>query len=126
MRRSRCICCQAAAQFGETGTPFSSTGKANRIAIAASGNIYALDVTAKLVRKFNSSGVFQLSWSTTNTPFDLALDSSENVYVTDTVSKLVRKYSSAGAAGITWSTTGTPNGIGIDSANSVYVYDFTD
>lgn len=111
-------------EFTETGTPFSSVGNADRVVVAASGNIYTLDVTAKLVRKFNSAGVSQTSWSTTNKPSDIAVDSSENVYVTDRISKLVRKYSSTGTPGTTWSTSGTPTGIGIDNSNNVYVYDF--
>jgi hypothetical protein len=110
--------------FSETSS-FSTTGNVDRIAVASGGNIYALDITAKLVRKFNSAGVFQTSWSTTGTPSGIAVDSGEAVYVTDTTSDLVRKYTSTGAAGITWSTTGNPVGIGIDSANAVYVLDST-
>lgn len=115
----------AGGQFGDSGTSFSSVGDPDRIAIASGGNIYTLDIASKLVRKFNSAGVFQTSWSTTNTPNDIALDSSENVYVTDVPSKLVRKFNSTGTPSTTWSTTGVPAGIGIDSANAVYVYDQT-
>jgi hypothetical protein len=110
--------------FTETSS-FSTTGNADRIAVAPGGNIYALDITAKLVRKFNSAGVFQLSWSTTGTPSGIAVDSGEAIYVTDRTSDLVRKYTSAGAAGITWSTTGDPLNIGIDATNAVYVLDDT-
>lgn len=110
--------------FSETST-FSTTGNADRIAVASGGNIYALDIAAKLVRKFNSAGVFQTSWSTTNTPSGIAVDSGEAIYVTDTTSDLVRKYTSTGTPGITWSTTGNPLGLGIDSGNAVYVLDDT-
>lgn len=104
---------------------FSTTGNADRIAVASGGNIYALDVNAKLVRKFNSAGVFQTSWSTTGTPSGVAVDSGEAIYVTDRTSSLVRKYTSTGTPGITWSTTGTPLGLGIDSGDAVYVLDET-
>ena len=69
--------------YVESGTAYSVAGDPDRIVVAASGNIYTLDVVGKLVRKYNSSHVFQTSWSTTNTPNDIALDSAENVYVTD-------------------------------------------
>lgn len=110
--------------FSQTSS-FSTTGNADRIAVASSGNIYALDIAAKLVRKFNSAGVFQTSWSTTGTPSGIAVDSGEAVYVTDRTSDLVRKYTSTGTAGITWSTTGDPLGLGIDAADAVYVLDGT-
>jgi hypothetical protein len=111
-------------EFAQTSS-FSTTGNADRIAVASGGNIYALDITAKLVRKFNSAGVFQTSWSTTGTPSGIAVDSGEAIYVTDTTSDLVRKYTSTGTAGITWSTTGNPLGLGIDAADAVYVLDET-
>lgn len=111
-------------EYQETGTPWSSVGRADRIVVGASGNHYTLDINAKLVRKFNSAGVFQTSWSTTGTPNDLATDSSDNVYVTDQTSNLVRKFTSTGTASTTWSTTGTPIGVGVDSSDNVYVYDY--
>lgn len=102
---------------------FSTTGNADRIAVASGGDIYALDIAAKLVRRFNSAGVFQNSWSTTGVPSGIAVDSTPSVYVTDETSNLVRKYNATGTAGITWSTTGNPLAIGIDSGNAVYVLD---
>lgn len=115
----------AGGQFVDTGTSFAASGDPDRIVVASGGNIYTLDIAAKVVRKFNSSGAFQTSWSTTNTPNDIALDSSENVYVTDRTSNLVRKYTSSGTPSTTWSTTGEPSGIAVDSANAVYVYDWS-
>lgn len=113
-------------QYQEIAGAFSSVGRADRIAIGAAGNIYTLDIPAKLVRKFSSAGAFLTSWSTTNTPVDLALDSSENVYTTEQPpAHLVRKFSSTGTPLTTWTVGGGlnyPQGIGVDSSNNVYVY----
>ena len=107
----------------------------------SSGNVYATDgapeSTTNVVKKFNSSGVFQFAFGATVSAggvfqgaADIAVDSSGNIYVADLGSNVVRKFSSTGTSLGTIGSGGsgdgqfaTPIGLAIDSADNLYVAD---
>ena len=114
---------------------------AYRITTDSSGNIYATDgaveSAANVVKKFNSSGVFQFAFGATvsaggvfQMAAGIAVDSSGNIYVVDSIAGVVRKFSSTGTSIGTIGSAGSgdgqfsgPVGIAIDSADNIYVAD---
>jgi DNA-binding beta-propeller fold protein YncE len=114
---------------------------AYRITTDSSGNVYATDGSVEsasnVVKKFNSSGVFQFAFGATvssggqfQQAAGIAVDSSGNIYVADSVAGLVRKFSSTGTSLGTIGSSGSgdgqfsgPVGLAIDSANNLYVAD---
>jgi DNA-binding beta-propeller fold protein YncE len=113
----------------------------SRITTDSSGNVYATDGAVesanKVVKKFNSSGVFQFAFGTPisaggvfQSAAGIAVDSSGNIYVVDTGANTVRKFSSTGTASGTIGSVGSadgqfngPVGLAIDSADNLYVAD---
>ncbi|HKO45485.1 MAG TPA: PxKF domain-containing protein [Pyrinomonadaceae bacterium] len=104
----------------------------------SAGNVYATDgapeSTTNVVKKFNSSGVFQFAFGTSPGTFqgaaDIAVDSSGNIYVADLGANVVRKFSSTGTSLGTIGSGGsgdgqfaTPIGLAIDSSDNLYVAD---
>jgi DNA-binding beta-propeller fold protein YncE len=114
---------------------------AHRITTDSSGNVYATDgaveSASNVVKKFNSSGVFQFAFGATvgaggqfQSAAGIAVDSSGNIYVADLGANVVRKFSSTGTSISTIGSSGSgdgqfsgPVGIAIDSANNLYVAD---
>lgn len=111
---------------------------AHRITTDSSGNVYATDgaveSTYGVVKKFNSSGVFQFAFGSAPGQFGsaagIAVDSSGNIYVADLSASVVRKFSSTGTPAGTIGSSGSgdgqfsgPVGIAIDSGNNLYVAD---
>ncbi len=96
-----------------------------------------LSEPANVVKKFNSSGVFQFAFGDTVSAggqfqfaAGIAVDSSGNIYVADSGANVVRKFSSTGTSIGTIGSSGSgdgqfsgPVGIAIDSANNLYVAD---
>jgi len=113
----------------------------SRITTDSSGNVYATDGAVesanKVVKKFNSSGVFQFAFGTPisaggqfQSAAGIAVDSSGNIYVVDLGARVVRKFSSTGTSIGTIGSSGSsdgqfidPVGIAIDSADNIYVAD---
>jgi DNA-binding beta-propeller fold protein YncE len=135
-------------KFGANGTFSARVGanngteqgfiSAHRITTDSSGNVYATDGAVEsssgVVKKFNSSGVFQFAFGSAPGQFGsaagIAVDSSGNIYVADLTANVVRKFSSTGTSTGTIGSSGSgdgqfngPVGIAIDSANNLYVAD---
>ncbi|HEY6047020.1 MAG TPA: PxKF domain-containing protein, partial [Pyrinomonadaceae bacterium] len=103
-------------------------------------NVYATDgapeSATNVVKKFDSSGVFQFAFGSTGAgglfqmAAGIAVDSSGNIYVADFAAHVVRKFSSTGTSIGTIGSNGSgdgqfsfPAGLAIDSANNLYVAD---
>ena len=126
------------ARVGETDGTAQGFLNAHRITTDSSGNVYATDgaveSTTGVVKKFNSSGVFQFAFGSAPGQFGsaagIAVDSSGNIYVADLAASVVKKFSSTGTSLGTIGSSGTgdgqftnPVGIAIDSGNNLYVAD---
>lgn len=135
-------------KFDANGTFISRLGQnngtaqgflnAHRITTDSSGNVYATDgateSVSNVVKKFNSSGVFQFAFGSAPGQFQaaagIAVDSSGNIFVADLGANVVRKFSSTGTSIGTIGSGGSgdgqfngPVGIAIDSGNNLYVAD---
>jgi len=129
------------ARLGQNNGTAQGFINAYRITTDSSGNVYATDGSPEsatnVVKKFDSSGVFQFAFGATVTSggvFQLAagiaVDSSGNIYVADQGANVVRKFTSTGTPSGTIGSGGSgdgqfsgPVGIAIDSANNLYVAD---
>jgi DNA-binding beta-propeller fold protein YncE len=129
------------ARVGQNNGTAQGFISAYRIATDSSGNVYATDgaveSASNVVKKFNSSGVFQFAFGATvssggqfQQAAGIAVDSSGNIYVADSVAGVIRKFSSTGTSIGTIGSSGSgdgqlsgPVGIAIDSANNLYVAD---
>ena len=129
------------ARIGQNNGTAQGFISAFRITTDSSGNVYATDgaseATSNVVKKFNSSGVFQFAFGATvsaggqfQAAAGIAVDSSGNIYVADLGANNVKKFSSTGTPNGTIGSGGSgdgqfsgPVGIAIDSANNLYVAD---
>jgi DNA-binding beta-propeller fold protein YncE len=129
------------ARLGQNNGTAQGFISAYRITTDSSGNVYATDgaveAAGNVVKKFNSSGVFQFAFGATvssggqfQMAAGIAVDSSGNIYVADAIANVVRKFSSTGTSIGTIGSSGSgdgqfngPVGIAIDSANNLYVAD---
>lgn len=129
------------ARLGQNNGTAQGFINAYRITTDASGNVYATDgapeSTTDVVKKFNSSGVFQFAFGATvsaggqfQMAAGIAVDSSGNIYVADSGANVVRKFTSSGTSLGTIGSSGAgdgqfsgPVGIAIDSSNNLYVAD---
>ena len=129
------------ARLGQNNGTAQGFISAFRITTDSSGNVYATDgaveAAGNVVKKFDSSGVFQFAFGATvsaggvfQMAAGIAVDSSGNIFVADAIGNNVRKFSSTGTPISTIGSTGGsdgqfngPVGIAIDSANNLYVAD---
>jgi DNA-binding beta-propeller fold protein YncE len=129
------------ARLGQNNGTAQGFLSAFRIATDSSGNVYATDgaveSVSNVVKKFNSSGVFQFAFGATvsaggnfQMAAGIAVDSAGNIYVADATANNVKKFSSTGTPNGTIGSGGSgdgqfngPFGIAIDSANNLYVAD---
>jgi len=129
------------ARLGQNNGTAQGFISAYRITTDSSGNVYATDgaveSAANVVKKFNSSGVFQFAFGATvssggqfQMAAGIAVDSSGNIYVADAIANVVRKFSSTGTPSGTIGSGGSgdgqfsgPIGLAIDSSDNLYVAD---
>ncbi|HEX7331212.1 MAG TPA: PxKF domain-containing protein [Pyrinomonadaceae bacterium] len=129
------------ARLGQNNGTAQGFLSAYRITTDSSGNVYATDGATEgvsgVVKKFNSSGVFQFAFGSPVSSggqflqaAGIAVDSAGNIYVADSGAGVVRKFSSTGTSIGTIGSSGSgdgqfsiPAGIAIDSANNLYVAD---
>ncbi|HWN09107.1 MAG TPA: PxKF domain-containing protein [Pyrinomonadaceae bacterium] len=129
------------ARLGQNNGTAQGFLTAHRITTDSSGNVYATDgaveSASNVVKKFDSSGVFQFAFGATvsaggqfQAAGGIAVDSLGNIYVADLGANVVRKFSSTGTPTGTIGSSGSgdgqfssPVGIAIDSANNLYVAD---
>lgn len=94
------------------------------LTLDSTGNVYAVDYTNNLVRKYSPTGAVLASWSTTGTPNSITIVGS-TVFVTDDTNKVLRRFSLTGTVGTTLGTTGAPVDMDMDTAGNIYVLDKT-
>ena len=129
------------ARLGQNNGTAQGFLSAYGITADSSGNVYATDgsveAVSNVVKKFNSSGVFQFAFGATvssggqfQLAAGIAVDSAGNIYVADYLANVVRKFTSTGTPSGTIGASGAgdgqfsaPVGIAIDSANNLYVAD---
>jgi len=129
------------ARVGQNNGTAQGFISAYRVTTDSSGNVYATDGAVEsatnVVKKFNSSGVFQFGFGATvssggqfQVAAGIAVDSSGNIYVADSIANVVRKFSSTGTSSGTIGSSGggdgqfnAPVGLAIDSGDNLYVAD---
>ena len=129
------------ARLGQNNGTAQGFLSANKITTDSSGNVYATDgaieSASNVVKKFNSSGVFQFAFGATvsaggqfQKAAGIAVDSAGNIYVADEGASVVRKFSSTGTSAGTIGSAGSgdgqfsgPVGLAIDSSDNLYVAD---
>jgi sugar lactone lactonase YvrE len=128
--------------FGSRGTgdgQFSTIGVMGGIGIAGNGDIFVADIPSgfnsqnRRVQRFNSSGVFQSSFSLSpensfpNVPRDIAINSAGDLFLSFDVNGPlgVQKYSPSGTllANITGTSFQSGGGLALDSAGNLYAGD---
>ena len=124
------------------GSQGSGEGQFNypvRVAVDASGNVYAADCINSRVQKFTADGVFVTQWhvaysstdGSDNQPFGITVDPAGNVYVTGMGATNVIKYTSSGTWLLEWGSGGSgdgqfrfASGIASDGDGNIYVSDY--
>jgi streptogramin lyase len=119
-------------KFNSSGTlltTWSDTGGVH-IAIDDSDNVYVTNYSAKTVKKYNTSGVLQSTFSLTYNPYGIGTDHSGNFYVTAIDTNRVYYYQPDGTQIAVYGGTGggsgkfrSPRGVDVNSADKVYVAD---
>jgi uncharacterized protein (TIGR03790 family) len=125
-------------KFGSSGSgdgQFSSG--ANGIAFDSSGNVYVVDIFARRVQKFTSTGVYISQFGSFGSgdgqfsnPNGIAIDSSGNIYVADSSNHRIQKFDSNGVYVSQFGSSGTGNGqfnspasLAFDSSGNIFVVD---
>jgi len=127
----------------DTGLPFTTdlNFAAFDVAIDSAGDIWAVDFYGHRIHKFNSAGVYQLSFGSYgtgngqfNAPRNIAFDASDNMWITDGGNNRVQKFVPSGGTYVYSSKFGTagsgdgqfnlPLGICVDSAGFIWVTEF--
>ncbi|SPE52632.1 putative Peptidylamidoglycolate lyase [Verrucomicrobia bacterium] len=92
-------------------------GQQNAVALDNAGNLYAMDMSSVLVKKYTVAGALLGQWGASGTNAGqlrwaqgLAVDTNGNVYVADTDNNRVQKFDSNGNFLAQWGSYGTNRG----------------
>ena len=115
--------------FGGAGTGDGQFTALNALALAASGNVYAVDGSgASRVQEFSNTGQFIRKWGGNGTgdgqfmgTYAIAIGPSGHVYVGDYGNDRVEVFTSDGTYLDQWPTTTEPMGLAVDASEHVWV-----
>jgi YD repeat-containing protein len=127
-----------AAQFGTAGLETEKQLKEPKgVAIAANGNVYALDTNNNSVEEFSPSGTYQGKFGSGGkehgqfkSPYGIAVDAKGNVWVADTANNRVQEFNEKHEWQLAFGSEGTgasqfkePKAIAVAPNGNVYVSD---
>jgi hypothetical protein len=107
---------------------FATLGNGHNIAglafaTDASGNLYAADQNAGIIRKFTPAGAVSTFASGLSGPAGVAVDRGGNVFVADEYSGDIYKYTPAGVQSVFATGLSGPIGLTFDAAGNLYAAD---
>ncbi len=120
--------------IGTRGVGVGQLNKPRSVAVDAQDNLYVVDMTGR-VQKFDSNGVFQLSWQMPQTdlgkPKGMCRDQEGNIVVIEPHYSRVNHYSPEGKLLLQWGMRGTndgqlsvPRAAAVDSRNEIFVTEY--
>lgn len=120
--------------IGSRGVGVGQLNKPRSVAVDARDNLYVVDMTGR-VQKFDSNGVFQLSWQMPQTdlgkPKGMCRDREGNIVVIEPHYSRVNHYSPEGKLVLQWGVRGTndgqlsvPRAAAVDSRNEIFVTEY--
>ncbi len=120
--------------IGSRGVGVGQLNKPRSVAVDAQDSLYVVDMTGR-VQKFDSNGVFQLSWQMPQTdlgkPKGMCRDREGNIVVIEPHYSRVNHYTPRGKLVLQWGVRGTnegqlsvPRSAAVDSRNEIFVTEY--
>jgi ABC-type Fe3+ transport system permease subunit len=126
---------ESARTFGNRGAGVGQFNKPRSVAVDTNDCVYAVDMTGR-VQKFDSNGVYQLSWQMPQTelgkPKGMARGHDGEILVIEPHYQRIGHFSTDGKLQVQWGRRGTnagefmlPRAVGINSHQEAYVSEYT-